>query len=183
MVHIHNLDVFSISQIDDKYDIYSPCNRAVEKFAPQCYYYHPEYVLERSNLTLEHNLTYAFAQCDNISPDKFAKYCYQGIGRLLQPIAYTNTEQAIAACYRGNQPTYREDCLIGTLKTILKQDAKTDVAFKFCSLSKPDFKAECYEIIGMWIKSFLYPNKNWKANARRHLILIMLSIDKCKSRD
>jgi hypothetical protein len=143
----------------DKYDIYSPCNRAVEKFAPQCYYYHPEYVLERNNLTLEHNLTYAFAQCDNISPDKFAKYCYQGIGRLLQPIAYTNTEQAIAACYRGNQPTYHEDCLIGTLKTILKQDAKTEVAFKFCSLSKPDFKAECYEIIGMWIKSFLYPNK------------------------
>ena len=73
-------------------------------FAPQCYYYHPEYVSERNNLTLGHNLTYAFAQCDNISPDKFAKYCYQGIGRLLQPIAYTNTEQAIAACYRGNQP-------------------------------------------------------------------------------
>ena len=83
-------------------------------FAPQCYYYHPEYVSERNNLTLGHNLTYAFAQCDNISPDKFAKYCYQGIGRLLQPIAYTNTEQAIAACYRGNQPTYREDCLIGS---------------------------------------------------------------------
>ncbi len=61
----------------DKYDIYSPCNRAVEKFAPQCYYYHPEYASERNNLTLEHNLTYAFAQCDNISPDKFAKYRYQ----------------------------------------------------------------------------------------------------------
>ena len=59
----------------------------------------------------------------NISPDKFAKYCYQGIGRLLQPIAYTNTEQAIT-CYRGNQPTYREDCLIGTLKTILSKMQK-----------------------------------------------------------
>jgi hypothetical protein len=139
----------------DKNDIYSPCNRTVEEFAPQCYYYHPMYLLERN----DNNLTDAFAQCDNISPDKFVKYCYQGIGRKLQLLAYTNTEQAIAACYRGNQPTYHNDCLIATLKTILKNDAKTDVPFKFCSLSKLDFKAECYETVGMWIKMFLYPNQ------------------------
>lgn len=56
-------------------------------------------------------------------------------------------------------PTYHDDCLIATLKTILKNDAKTDVPFKFCSLSKLDFKAECYEIVGIWIKTFLYPNQ------------------------
>jgi hypothetical protein len=139
----------------DKNDIYSPCDRTVENFAPQCYYYHPMYLLERN----DNNLTDAFAQCDNISPDKFVKYCYQGIGRKLQLLAYTNTEQAIAACYRGNQPTYHDDCLITTLKTILKNDAKTDVPFKFCSLSKLDFRAECYETVGMWIKTFLYPNQ------------------------
>lgn len=148
----------------DKNDIYSPCNRTVEKFAPQCYYYHPMYLLESYKYTNKtENLTDAFAHCDNISPDKFVKYCYQGIGRKLQLFAYTNTEQAIAACYRGNQPTYHDDCLIGTLKTMLKGDAKTDVAFKFCSLSKLDFKAECYEIVGMWIKTFLCPNQQeWK---------------------
>ena len=41
---------------------------------------------------------------------------------------------------------------------MLKGDAKTDVAFKFCSLSNLDFKSECYQIVGMWIKAFLYPN-------------------------
>jgi hypothetical protein len=54
----------------DNDDIYSPCDRTVEKFAPQCYYYHPMhllYLLERNNLTLRHNPTDAFAQCDNIS--------------------------------------------------------------------------------------------------------------------
>ena len=80
----------------DKNDIYYPCDRTVEKFAPQCYFYHPMYLLERNNLTLRHNLTDVSAQCDNISPDKFVKYCYQGIGRKLAGIAYTNTEQAIA---------------------------------------------------------------------------------------
>ena len=143
----------------DKNDIYSPCNRTVEKFAPQCYYYYPKYILERNNLTLKHNLTDVFSQCDNISPDKFVKYCYQGIGRLLAPIAYTNPEQSIAACYRGNQSTYYADCLTGTLKTILKGDAKTDVGVKFCSLSNLEFKAACYEIVGIWIKTFLSPHK------------------------
>jgi len=146
----------------DNDDIYSPCNRTVKKFAPQCYYYHPMhllYLLERNNLTLRHNPTDAFAQCDNISPDKFVKYCYEGMGRKLQLVAYTNPDQAIAYCYQGNQPAYHDDCLTGTLKTMLKGDAKTDVAFKFCSLSNLDFKSECYQIVGMWIKAFLYPNK------------------------
>ena len=143
----------------DKNDIYYPCNRTFEKFAPQCYYYYPEYDLERKNLTLGYNLTDAFAQCDNISPDKFVKYCYQGIGRMLAPFAYTDPEPSIVACYVGNQTTYHNDCLTGTLKTILKGDATTEVGVKFCSLSKLDFKAACYEIVGVWIKTFLYPNK------------------------
>jgi hypothetical protein len=116
--------------------------------------YHPVHLLERNN----HSLTDTFAQCDNISPEKFVKYCYEGIGRKLQQVGYRNPEQAIAYCHQGNQPAYHDDCLIGTLKTMLKGDAKTHVAFKFCSLSNPDFKSECYQIVGMWIKAFLYPN-------------------------
>jgi hypothetical protein len=143
----------------DKNDINFPCNSTVEKYAPQCYYYHPKYIVERNNLTLKHNLTDVFAQCDNISPGKFAKYCYQGVGRLLAPIAYTKPAQSIAACYSGNQPIYHNDCLNGTLKTILKGDAKTEVGFKFCSLLKTDDKAACYETVGIWIKTFLSPDK------------------------
>jgi hypothetical protein len=138
----------------DNSDIYFPCDRTVEKFAPQCYYYHPMHLLERNN----HSLTDTLVQCDNISPNKFVKYCYEGVGRKLQQVGYRNPEQAIAYCYQGNQPAYHNDCLIGTLKTMLKGDANTDAAFKFCSLSNLDFKSECYQIIGMWIKAFLYPN-------------------------
>jgi hypothetical protein len=142
----------------DKNDLYFPCDITSEKFASQCYYYHPKYSMARNNLTLKHNLTDVFAQCDNISPSKYAKFCYQGIGRLLAPIAYTKPEQAIAACYSGNQPLYYVDCLNGTLKTILKGDAKSDVGFKFCSLSNLDYKAACYETVGIWIKTFLSPD-------------------------
>jgi hypothetical protein len=138
----------------DNNDIYSPCDRTVEKFAPQCYYYHPMHLLERNN----HSFTDTFAQCDNISPEKFVKYCYEGIGRKLQQVGYRNPEQAIAYCNQGNQPAYHDDCLIGTLKTMLKGDAKTDAAFKFCSLSNLNFKSECYQIVGIWIKAFLYPS-------------------------
>ncbi len=138
----------------DKNDIYFPCNRTVEKFAPQCYYYHPMYLLERN----DYNYTETFSQCDNISPSEFAKYCYQGVGRKLSSLVYTNTEQAIAGCYLGSQSKYHNDCWIGTLRSALKADAKPDIGFKFCNLSSPDFKAGCYEIVGMWIKMF-YPNK------------------------
>ena len=139
----------------DTNDIYSPCHGTVEKFASQCYYYYPVYNLIRNGLTLDHNLTDAFANCDNITASKFSKYCYQGIGRLLETIAYTFPELSIAACYIGGQAKYHNDCLLGTLKTILKGDANTEVGFKFCSNTKLDFKASCYEIIGMWIKAFL----------------------------
>jgi hypothetical protein len=143
----------------DKNDIYYPCDRTVEKFAPQCYYYHPMHLLERNN----HSLTDTYAQCDNISPDKSVKYCYEGVGRKLQQVGYRNPEQAIAYCYQGNQPAYHDDCLIGTLKTMLKGDAKTAAAFKFCSLSNLDFKSECYQIVGMWIKAFLSPSlQDWE---------------------
>ncbi len=143
----------------DANDIYSPCDRTVEKFASQCYYYHPAHNLVRNGLTLDQNLTDLFAKCDNISPGEFAKFCYQGIGRLLETIAYTHPELTIAACYLGNQAKYHNDCLLGTLKTILKGDANTEVGFKYCSNSKLDFKASCYEIVGMWIKAFLNTTK------------------------
>jgi hypothetical protein len=138
----------------DEKNIYFPCDRTVEKFAPQCYYYHTPYLLERNS----NNVTATFAQCDNISPTEFAKYCYQGMGRTLYTTVYTNAEEAIAYCYLGNQSSYHDDCLRGMLRTVLKADVKADIGFQFCSLSRPDFKAECYEIVGMWIK-MLYPNQ------------------------
>ena len=61
----------------DKNEIYSPCDKTVEKFTAQCYFYHAMYLLERNNYS--YNDTYD--QCDNISPDKYVKYCYEGIGR------------------------------------------------------------------------------------------------------
>ena len=77
-----------------------------------------------TNIALRHNLTEAFSMCDYISPEKFDKFCYEGMGRMLQSVAYRYTEQAVAACFYGNQPTYYDDCLIGALKTLLKGDAK-----------------------------------------------------------
>jgi hypothetical protein len=138
----------------DKNNIFFPCDRTVEKFAPQCYYYHAQYLLERNG----NDITATFAQCDNIVPTEFAKYCYQGIGRVLYSNVFTNAEQAIAYCYLGNQSSYQDDCLIGMLRTVLKADVKADIGFQFCSHSGPDFKAECYEIVGMWIK-MVYPNQ------------------------
>lgn len=138
----------------DQNEIYSPCDKTVEKFAPQCYYYQANHLLERNRYSLNDT----FAQCDNIAPDKFVKYCYEGIGRTLEYFGYTDPEQAITICHQGNQSAYHDDCLIGTVTMMLKDDSKTVSAFKFCSLSSPDFKSECYQLIGMWIKAFLSPN-------------------------
>lgn len=154
----------------DRNDIYFPCNKADIKFAPQCYYYFPGYDWDLKNVTVSYNLTDAYAQCDNISPGKFAKYCYQGIGRLLATIASTNPDVPVEACNIANQSMHKNDCLVGTLKTILKGDGKTDVGFSFCGASNPDFKPDCYEIMGMWIKTFLYPNKqDWVSECSKAL--------------
>lgn len=142
----------------DKNDIYFPCNITTEKFAPQCYYYHAMYLLEEN----DYNHTIAFSKCDGISPDKLAKYCYQGLGRALSHLVYTEPEKAIAGCYLGSQSNYHDDCWIGMLRTALKADSKPDVGFKFCSLSSPDFKQECYRIVGMWIKMFYADKQEWE---------------------
>jgi hypothetical protein len=141
----------------DKKEIYSPCDKTIEKFAPQCYFYHSWPLLERNNYSYD-SYDDTFAQCDNISPDKFVKYCYEGIGGTLGSFGFTNPEEAVEICYQGNQPAYHDDCLIGTVKSMLKQDAKTGPAFKLCSHSDVDFKPECYQIVGMWIKAFLSPS-------------------------
>jgi hypothetical protein len=142
----------------DKSDNYSPCNKIAEKFAPQCYFY-PEHMFKTMNITIKNNLTAAFAQCENISPVKFVKYCDQAIGRILASTAYTNPAQAVAACYGGINPTYADGCLLGTLRSVLKQNEKADFGLKFCSLTKLDFKAACYGIVGIWIKTFFNPAK------------------------
>jgi hypothetical protein len=73
----------------------------------------------------------------------------------LGDVAYNNPELAVAACYLGEQArSYHDDCMRGMLRVVLDDDAKTDLGFELCSLSRPDFKAECYEIMGMWIKMF-----------------------------
>jgi len=138
----------------DKNEIYSPCDKTVEKFAPQCYFYLPWYLLWGKNYS--HND--AYAQCDNISPNKFVKYCYQGIGMTLLFDENINPEQVIKKCYERNQTDYHNDCLLGTMRAMLKQDATTSAAFEICGLSDIDFKSECHKIIGMWIKVFLSPN-------------------------
>ena len=141
----------------DKKEIYSPCDKTIEKFASQCYNAHPLHILETNNYSYD-SYDDTFAQCDNISPDKFVKYCYDGIGRTtLEYVGFRNPEEAIKICYQGNQPAYHNDCLTGTVKTMLKQDAKTGPVFEFCSLSDVDFRSECHKIVGMWIKAFLSP--------------------------
>jgi hypothetical protein len=139
----------------DKNDLYYPCDTTVEKFSSQCYYFHASYLLERNG----NNITEAFAQCDNISPSEFAKYCYGGVGRSMGDTIYNNTELAIATCHLGNQPSYHYDCLRAMMRNVLNQDAKPDLGFEFCSLSRPDFKAGCYEMVGMWIKAALHANQ------------------------
>ena len=78
----------------DKTDIYSPCDKTIEKFASQCYYSHPRRFLEANNYSYD-SYKDTFAQCDNISPDKFVKYCYDGIGRSLEYVGFRNPEEAI----------------------------------------------------------------------------------------
>ena len=78
---------------------------------------------------------------------------------MLASFTFVNPEPSIEACYVGNQSTYHGDCMLGILKTILKTDANAEVGFNFCGHSDLNFKTACYEIVGMWIKSFLYPSK------------------------
>jgi hypothetical protein len=142
----------------DKNNIYYPCDRTIQKYAPECYHYHAQYLLSKNNF----NVTASFDQCDEISPVQLAKYCYHGIGRGLSAISYRNVEQGIADCYLGKQSSYYTNCLEGMVRSILKLRSDMDAGFQFCSASKADFKVKCYEIVGQWIKMLSPNEQQWQ---------------------
>lgn len=82
-----------------------------------------------------------------LSPEKFVKYDYDGIGLTFRYVGFRNPEEAIKICYQGIQPSYHNDCLKGTVKSMLKQEAKTESAFKFCSLSDADFSQSVTKLL------------------------------------
>jgi hypothetical protein len=134
-------------------DIYYPCDKTVKKFGPECYIYHAEYLVIKN----KQNVSASFEQCDGISSE-LAKFCYHGVGRALSVKSYRNIEQGIANCYIGKKSSIHVDCLVGLERAILKLRTSTDAGFELCGASGPDFKPQCYDIAGQWIK-LLHPDQ------------------------
>ncbi len=54
-------------------------------------------------------------------------------------------------CQMGEQPQYRGDCFRGVVMTIVNNRG-TDQAFMFCLRIPEQFKADCYDGLGKWIR-------------------------------
>jgi len=83
----------------DENDIYYPCNKVDEKWAPQCYHYHSTYILKQSKL----NVFDSYDECDGIEPDEFVVYCYHGLGRQFEQNAKGRVENAVQLCEAGKK--------------------------------------------------------------------------------
>lgn len=134
----------------DENDIFYPCNAVDAKFRPTCYNYHASYILAKNRFSIGNS----FKQCDRIVPEEFVKYCYFGMGRQLSFQALDDMGLALPICTTG-QPAYQSYCFTGIALVIL--DLKgTDQAFQYCNLLPEQFKVDCYDAVGKWIR-MLYP--------------------------
>lgn len=128
----------------DKNNMQYPCDQISSNFTSTCYIWQGPYILKQRNFEVYSS----FAECDKINQE-FIKYCYYGIGAELETDAAGKMELALQFCQAGN-PTYHKDCFRGmVMKTSM---IYLDSGFGFCALVPEQFKEECYNGLGYWIK-------------------------------
>lgn len=137
----------------DDSDKYYPCNAVDEGFGPQCYHYHVTYLA----LLNEKKLKKTFDDCDGITPEEMIKYCYYGFGRQLSG-NIKSIDDALFLCESGNITEYHKYCLTGMVLTLVNVNRNPDFGFSFCSNLPQDYKFDCYDGLGRWVK-LLHPDK------------------------
>ena len=131
----------------DKDDRFYPCNKVDSKWAPQCYHYHPTYLLIQNKFSV----TKSYDDCDRITPEEFVKYCYHGMGRQLHQNMEGKISKAMLYCTEGKQSTFHADCFRGMVMTLVNGDTNPKLGFQFCSLIPEEFKVDCYDGLGRWV--------------------------------
>jgi len=129
----------------DQDDILFPCNELKSYFTPTCYIWQGAYILKQRDFEVYSS----FKECDKIIQE-FIKYCYYGIGAELESDAAGKMEIALRFCQAGETSSNHKYCFRGmAMKTSM---VYLDSGFKFCSLVHEQFKEECYDGLGYWIK-------------------------------
>ena len=131
----------------DKDDRFYPCNKVDSKWAPQCYHYHPTYLLLKNKFSV----TKSYDDCDRITPEEFVKYCYHGMGRQLEQNINGKISKAVEFCTEGKQSIYHADCFRGMVMTLVNGNTNPRLGFQFCSLIPEEFKVDCYDGLGRWV--------------------------------
>jgi len=129
----------------DQDDIFYPCNKVGEKYAADCYHYQSYYILGKTAPSKER----AFEKCDMIEPEKFARYCYFGIGFNGIARYLENLQKVEELCPLANDENQKY-CYMGTVIAVADQKG-TEHAFSFCKMIPEEFKADCFDMLGKWI--------------------------------
>ncbi len=139
----------------DESDKYYPCNAVDASFVPQCYHYHITYLA----LLNDKKLKKTFADCDGINPEEMIKYCYYGFGRQLSG-NIKSIDDALFLCESGKITEYHKYCLTGMVLTLVNVNRNPDFGFSFCSHLPIEYKFDCYDGLGKWVKMLYFDNLN-----------------------
>jgi len=135
----------------DEEDIFYPCNKIDEKFAPACYQYQNTYIANQNM----REIIPTFNDCDRIVPEKFVKYCYHGMGRELESFTNSTTIKGaaidyVSLCTLGQKTEYHNYCLRGLVMTVVNGNTNPIFGFLLCSEFPEKFKVDCYDAMGKW---------------------------------
>jgi len=155
-VFMENILNFRKSEIFTKENLLFPCNEIKDKFAPACYHYQTHFIKIQKK-----SLDESFLICNNITPTKFIKYCYYGMGREISVASFDNMESGIAWCKLGGNEN-DSYCIMGLLMTLINNRG-LDQGLEYCNIAPLDSKSLCYDGIGKWV-IMLYDNENDRKN-------------------
>lgn len=146
----------------DENDLFYPCNKMEEKYAPACYHHQNTFILIQNN----YSISDTFDDCDDITPKEYVKYCYRGMGRQFAPVSSSieifvepeiKFSRALDICLNG-QTLFQSDCLTGLVRVIIDQES-LDKGFEYCEFFPEQFKHDCYNLLGVWIQ-MVYDSRN-----------------------
>jgi len=129
----------------DENDIFYPCNIIEEKYAAYCYNYQSSYILSKTNFSIPQSFTY----CHSITPEKFVKFCYEGIGRQMSLAVFNDMNLGEIFCSYG-QSSYQQYCHRG-IAISFADHRNMEEAFQYCKIIPDNSKLECYSELGKWL--------------------------------
>jgi len=138
-----------------------PCNAVAERHKLYCYLQITDRLLQVSS----YDWTFAAEKCAGVERN-WRSTCFQSYGRSASGVSRQDQGMLIAYC-NVPDPRWRPDCIYGSVRDIVSQDAGGDRAAKYCRAVATSLRERCVEGAGTILSNLAATTDEFRAACER----------------